>query len=143
MHGLLLVVHLAAASVWFGHKAAVPGDIRQSLAAGLATATGMVERLGRLARVGIGAALLTVASGVGLLWDAGWTASAVRGVGIMCALGAMAVGAAFARPAWNGLATAVADEDLAVAGAYGRRFSRWLTVESALWIAALWAMVAG
>jgi hypothetical protein len=103
----------------------------------------MVERLGRLARVGIGAALLTLASGVGLLWIAGWTASAVLGVGIMCALGAIAVGAAFARPAWNGLAAAVADEDLAVAGAYGRRFSRWLTVESVLWIAALWAMVAG
>jgi hypothetical protein len=143
MHGLLLVVHIVAASVWFGHKAAVPSDIRRSLAAGVEEARAMVERLGLLARVGISSALLTVVSGVGLLWNAGWTASAVLGVGIMCALGAIAVGAAVARPAWNELVAAVAGGDLALAGAYGRRFSRWLTVESALWIAALWGMVAG
>ncbi|HSJ27643.1 MAG TPA: hypothetical protein VLB67_05485 [Acidimicrobiia bacterium] len=143
MRTLLLVVHIVAAAAWFGHKLTVPRQIRTSIDAGPDQAGTMVVQMRGTARLGIGAALLTVATGVALLALAGWTATTVLGLGIMAALAAVAVGAVFARPAWRGLEAAVVDDDLATAGAFGRRFSRLLHVENLLWTAALWAMVAG
>ncbi len=102
----------------------------------------MCRRLAASARVGIGSAVLTVLSGIGLLWNAGWTSSTLLGVGILAAIGAIVVGVT-AQPAWAGLTAAVSSGDNDLAGAYGRRFSRWLHLENLLWLAALAAMVAG
>lgn len=143
MRTLLLVLHIAAASVWFGHKLAVPADILGSLSAGDDTARLMVGRMRAVARLGIGSAVVTILTGVGLLAVAGWTASVVLGLGIMAAIGAVAVGALVARQAWNGLEAAVAVGDRATAAAFGRRFGRALALEAGLWLAALWAMVVG
>jgi hypothetical protein len=143
MRTLLLVVHIASAAAWFGHKLPIPRDIRMSLGAGGAAAATMVQRLTGTSRLGIGAALMTVLSGIGLLWDAGWTSSALLGVGILAAIGAIVLGAVAARPAWNGLNAAVSSGELDLAAAYGRRFSRMLHLENLLWMAALAAMIAG
>ncbi|MEX2278743.1 MAG: hypothetical protein WEA76_01500 [Acidimicrobiia bacterium] len=143
MRTLLLVIHIGAAAAWFGHKLTIPREIRSSLATGGGVAEAMVQRLSVTARLGISSAVVTVLSGIGLLWSAGWTASAVLGVGIMAAIGAIALGAGAARPAWAGLASAVEEGDLALAGAFGRRFARFLHLENLLWLAALVAMVAG
>ena len=143
MRTLLLVVHIASAAAWFGHKLPIPRDIRVSLGAGGEAATTMVQRLAASSRLGIGSALLTVVSGVWLLWDAGWSSSTLLGVGILAAIGAIVLGAAGARPAWNDLEQAVKSGDDDLAGAYGRRFARFLHLENALWLAALAAMIAG
>lgn len=143
MRTLLLVIHIGAAAAWFGHKLTIPREIRSSLAHGGAVAEAMVQRLPVTARLGISAALVTVLSGIGLLWNANWTASAAIGLGIMAAIGAIAVGASVARPAWVGLASAVEEGDLGLAAAFGRRFARFLHLENLLWLAALTAMVAG
>ena len=103
----------------------------------------MVQRLTATSRLGIGSALLTVVSGMGLLWDAGWSSSTLLGLGIFAAIGAIVIGAIAARPAWNDLTKAVGCGDRELAGAYGRRFSRFLHMENALWLAALAAMIAG
>ena len=142
MRTLLLVVHIAAAGAWFGHKLTIPADIRNSIADGGDVALGMVERMKASARLGISSAAVTVASGVGLLAIAGWQAPVVLGLGIMAALAAIAVGAVVARPAWAGLETAVGAGDLALAAAFGRRFSRAVHAENLLWITALSGMVA-
>lgn len=142
MRTLLLVVHIAAAGAWFGHKLTIPADIRRSIAAGGDVAVGMVERMKVNARLGISSAVVTVASGVGLLAVAGWQAPVVLGLGIMAALAAIAVGGVAARPAWAGLETAVDAGDLTLAAAFGRRFSRTVNVENLLWITALAGMVA-
>lgn len=143
MHALLVVIHIAAAAAWFGHKLTIPRDIRVGLESGQEVATAMVDRLTVSARLGISSALLTVLTGIGLLAIAGWGASVLLGVGIMAAIGAIALGATLARPAWSGLQAAVAVGDLELAGAFGRRFSRLLHFENALWVTALAAMVAG
>lgn len=140
---LLLVVHIASAAAWFGHKLPNPRDIRVSLGAGGDTARTMVQRLTASSRLGIGSALLTVVSGVGLLWHAGWSASTLLGLGIFAAIGAIVLGAVAARPAWDGLAVAVRSGDMSLAAAHGRRFSRRLHLENVLWLAALAAMIAG
>lgn len=106
-------------------------------------ASAMVARLKAVARLGIGSALATVLSGIGLLWSADWSATPTLGVGIFAAIVAVAVGASRARPAWDGVDRAVAAGDLVTAGAFGRQFSRWLHLESLLWIAALAAMIVG
>ncbi len=142
MRTLLLIVHIAAAAAWFGHKLMIPRDIRGSLA-DHSQASAMIERVGAAAPLGIASALVTVASGVGLLVFNSWTASALLGLGIMAALGAIAVGASGARRAWQSLVGAVEQEDLALAAAFGRRFSRAMGLENLLWLAALAAMVAG
>ncbi|HVR34075.1 MAG TPA: hypothetical protein VMS74_15370 [Acidimicrobiia bacterium] len=142
MRTLLLVVHIGAAGAWFGHKLTVPADIRRSIAAGGDVAVGMFERMKANARLGMSSAVVTVASGVGLLAIAGWRAPVVLGLGIMSALAAMAVGGIAARPAWNGLETAVGAGDLPLAAAFGRRFARAVHVENLLWITALAGMVA-
>lgn len=140
MRTLLLVVHIAAAAAWFGHKLMIPRDIRESVSE---HPSAMIERVGAGAPLGIASALITVASGVALLALNGWTATAVLGVGVMAALGAIAVGASSARRAWNSLVGAVGEGDLALAAAFGRRFSRAMALENLLWLAALVAMVAG
>ncbi len=142
MRTLLLVVHIAAAAAWFGHKLMIPRDIRGSLAEH-GRASEMIERVGAAAPLGIASALITVVSGVGLLVLNSWTASALLGLGTMAALGAIAVGASSARRAWTSLVRAVNERDLALAGAFGRRFSRAIALENLLWLAALAAMVAG
>lgn len=106
-------------------------------------ASAMVERMRGMAKLGIGSALATVLSGIGLLWVADWSASATLGLGIFFAIGAMVIGAARARPAWDGVQRAVEDGDLATAGAFGRRVSAWLQLESLLWVVALAAMIVG
>jgi hypothetical protein len=142
MRTFLLVVHIAAAAAWFGHKLMTPHDIRGSLS-DHGQASAMIERVGAAAPLGIASALITVASGVGLLVLNSWTATALLGVGIMAALGAIAVGASSARRAWRSLVGAVGKDDLALAAAFGRRFSRAMALENLLWLAALAAMVAG
>lgn len=142
MRTLLLVVHIAAAGAWFGHKLTLPRDIRRSIAAGGDAATGMLERMKSSARLAMTSAMVTVASGVGLLAVAGWQAPVVLGLGIMAALAAMAVGRIAARPARDGLETAVGAGDLALAAAFGRRLARSVHVENLLWITALAGMVA-
>ena len=142
MHTALLIVHVAAAAAWFGHKLMVPRDIMMSLSTH-EMASAMVERMRGTARLGIGSALATVLSGVGLLSLADWSASAMLGLGILAALGAIAVGASWARRSWSGVQRAVSEGDLATAGAFGRQFSRWLYLESLLWIVALGAMISG
>ena len=140
MRTLLLVVHIAAAAAWFGHKLMIPRDIRRSLSD---DPSAMIGRVGAAAPLGITSALITVASGVGLLALNSWTASALLGAGIMAALGAIAVGASSARRAWRSLVGAVEDQDLVLAAAFGRRFTRAMGLENLLWLAALAAMVAG
>lgn len=142
MRTALLIIHVAAAAAWFGHKLLVPRDIRMSLASP-ALATAMVSRMTGMARLGISAALVTLLSGAGLLWLDSWSASATLGLGIFAALAAIGVGASRARPAWAGVQRAVDVGDLTTAGAFGRRFSAWLHLESLLWIMALTAMIAG
>lgn len=143
MHTLLLVIHIAAAAAWFGHKLTIPRDIRVGLASGQDVAVAMVDRLTTTARLGIGSALLTVLSGIGLLAVAGWSASVLLGVGIMAAVGAIVVGVTLGRAAWSGLTAAVRGGEFDLAGAFGRRFSRSLHLENLLWLTALAAMVAG
>ena len=139
----LLVVHIASAAAWFGHKLPIPRDIRVSVVAGGEAATTMVQRLTATAGLGIGSAVLTVLSGLGLLWNAGWSSSTLLGVGILAAIGAIVLGAVAARPAWTGLAAAVSSGERELAGAYGRRFSRYLHFENVLWLVALAAMIGG
>jgi hypothetical protein len=143
MRTFLLVIHILAASAWFGHKLTIPRDIRTSLEHGPAAAAQMVRRTSATARLGIGSALLTVVSGVALLGQADWRATTLRGLGILAAIGAIVMGATLARPAWAALEQAVERGELAVAAAYGRRFARHLHTENLLWLAALTAMVAG
>ncbi|MEX1005523.1 MAG: hypothetical protein WD156_09155 [Acidimicrobiia bacterium] len=143
MKTVLLVVHVASAAAWFGHKLPIPRDIRVCLGVGGEAATAMVQRLTTSARLGIGAAVLTVLSGIGLLWNAGWSSSTLLGVGILAAIGAIVLGATAARPAWDGLTAAVGRGETDVAAAYGRRFSRMFHLENVLWLAALAAMIAG
>lgn len=143
MGTLLLIVHVGAATIWFGHKLTIPSDILRSLAAGDDHARLMVRRMRVVGRLGIGSAVVTILTGGALLSRADWTASAVLGLGIMAAIAAGAVGALVARPAWNGVAASVDRGDRVTAAAFGRRFGRALTLESALWLAALWAMVVG
>lgn len=142
MRTALLIVHIASAAAWFGHKLMVPRDIRMSLRSG-DVASAMVERMSGMSRLGIGSALGTVFSGIGLLWLADWSASATLGVGILAALAAVFVGAARARPAWNGVQRGVDSGDLVTAAAFGRQFSRWLSLELLLWMVALAAMIVG
>lgn len=106
-------------------------------------ASAMVERMKGMARLGIGSALGTVFSGIGLLWLADWSASSTLGVGILAAIAGIFVGTSRARPAWNGLQRAVGGGDLVTAAAFGRQFSRWLSLESLLWMVALAAMIMG
>jgi hypothetical protein len=139
---IVKVVHIVFAAAWFGHKLLIPRDIDKSLVE-QSHADGLVRRMHIAERLGIGAGLGTVLTGVGLVFiTTGWgEASALIWVALGAALAMFVVGGVIARPAWMRIEAGVAEGDLRKAHQEAAVFKRTLVAENTLWIIALTAMV--
>jgi hypothetical protein len=138
---LTMVLHIAVAAAWFGHKILIPADLRSSLG-DADTATHLLVRLSRAETLGIATGLGTLITGGVLVLLIG---PGSVGVGVWVGLGsvvtAIALGAIVARPASLRLRAAIESIDLISARRHARRLSQMLAIESLLWSAALVAMV--
>ncbi len=139
---VLKVFHVVLAAAWFGHKLLIPRDLRHSLREETELG-GLVVRMRTAQRLGIGAGLGTVLTGVALvLSTTGFKEAPTR---IYVALGAVilmfVVGALLAGPAWSRIEGSIAAGSHEKLGAAATTFNRALAVESLLWVVALTAML--
>lgn len=138
----LKIAHVAFAAAWFGHKLLIPGDIKESVHS-VDGAALFVRRIERAERLGIASGLLTIASGLGLIYfGTGFAEAPLRiYLGLAATIAMVVIGATMARPAWKTIRMGLLDGDAAGASAGEPALRRSLTLENLLWLAALGAMV--
>lgn len=136
------VVHVVFAAAWFGHKLLIPGNLRAALHSRDDVPT-VVKRMARAERLGIASGLITVLSGLYLIYlTTGFADAPIRiYLGLTGAVAMIVVGATLAGPAWKHLRTALESGDYP--GAFSRLnpFIRGLRLENLLWVAVLTAML--
>jgi hypothetical protein len=140
----LKIFHVLVAAAWFGHKLLIPRDIRDSIHHLEQGIDLFVARIKRAERLGQVSGLLTVASGLGLIYLV-WGFADVP-VRIYIGLGAAVLmfisGATVARPAWNRIRSGLDAGDPTMAAAAEPQLRRAFLLENLLWVLALAAMVA-
>lgn len=138
----LTIVHIAAAAAWFGHKLLIPGDVHASIR-DVEGASRFVARIGRARRHGVVAGVITIGTGVWLVYEVfGFSETPVRiWVGLASALAIFLVAIAIARPAWKRIRSGMENGDPASAASGVVRFRQSLMLENLLWVLALVTMV--
>ena len=136
------ILHIAAAAVWFGHKLLIPGDVRTSIH-DLPGAASFIDRMKRAERLGIAAGLVTLLSGLGLIYLVWGFAEAPLRIyfGLASALAMFVVGLTVARPAWQRIRLGIETGDIPAAAAGEVPFTRALALENLLWVLALGTML--
>lgn len=138
----LTIVHIAAAAAWFGHKLLIPGDVHASIR-DVEGAARFVARISRARRLGVIAGILTIGTGVWLLYEVfGFSDAPVRiWVGLGAALAIFLVAYSITRPAWRRIRSGMEQGDPASASSGVVRFRQALMLENLLWVLALATMV--
>jgi hypothetical protein len=138
----LTVVHIAAAAAWFGHKLLIPGDVHASIR-DVDGAPRFVSRIGRARRLGTVAGVVTIGTGIWLVYEVfGFADTPIRiWVGLGSALAIFVVAFVIARPAWKRIRSGMEDRDPASAASGVVRFRQALMLENFLWVLALVTMV--
>lgn len=136
-------LHIIAIATWFGHKLHLPSDIRGSLGAGLDAARAMLPRMQRAKKIGFGAGVLTLATGLTLIFLSGGFAAVPPRIhaGFTLTLLIFAVSAAGVGPTWKRVEEAVTGGDLATAQAKAKRMGMFFGIEHLLWTLTLATMV--
>jgi len=139
----LKVVHFAAAATWFGHKMLIPGDCRRSVEARGDVAKALITRIERAEKVGIGSGVLTLLSGVALIFLLGGFGAMPWRIhlGLALVLVSFAVGGLGAAPGWARAKKGIEAEDWDEARAGVRRLSVAMNVEQLIWFVVLIVMV--
>ena len=142
---LLRLLHIAAMTVWLGGGLSLPPgrDVQRSLAQGAVGGAPLIARLMTITRMVIPAAVVTVLSGLALIWMRGGFAAVPPRIhaGLALSLSIFAVGGLRSHPAIVALDQAFAAGDMARARVEGDRFVFWIRVEDGLRIATLVLMV--
>jgi hypothetical protein len=137
----LKIAHIAVAAAWFGHKLLIPSDIRESIRASAGELS--VQRLKRAERLGVVSGLLTLLSGLALIYlTTGFGDAPLRiYVGLGAVLAMFVVGAVSGRPASKQIKAGLLEGDAVMASAAEPRLRRALGLENLLWVLALGTMV--
>lgn len=136
------LLHIAFAAAWFGHRLLIPGDVRRSVH-DMTDGEGLIRRMKKAERLGIGSGLGTLLTGIGLiLLTDGFDDTPLNiYVGLGAVIAMFVVGAAVGRPAWNRIKASVEAGDVPQATAGIKPFVRALALENLLWILALATML--
>lgn len=139
----LKVLHVTLAAAWFGHKLLIPRDLRRATDPD-GDRTGLVARMLVAQRLGIGAGLGTLLTGIGLVFSTtGFRDAQVTiYIGLSAVLVMFIVGGMFASPAWKRIEQSLAGEEATQISADVLTFNRALGIEAMLWVVALSAMLA-
>lgn len=144
VYSLIRLVHILSMAFWLASGLWVAGDMRRTLALGKPHTELMVARIERSKHITIASALLTLASGLGIVFaQGGFSAMPVRihlGIGLTFCI--FTVGAALVEPIWQRIKKIVeSDGDASEALRLARRFSLFYGVEHALKLVILFLMV--
>ena len=138
----LVALHIAFAAVWFGHKLALPSDMRAAIHAMEGPETGLVGRLRRSVALDWVAAVGVLATGVLLAYRQGFGEVKVSvWAGATAALGLVAVAIMVTGPARRDLRAALAAGQRPEATAAGKRVAGAINIEGLLWLVALVLML--
>lgn len=137
-----LVLHIAFAAIWFGHKLGLPGDARITARTMDGPQEGLIGRLKRAAGMDVLAAAGTFVTGGVLVYRQGidqveWTVHA----GVGAAVGMILVSVLMTRPVRRQLRDALAAGQRPEATAASRRLATAVNVEGLCWLVALVLMV--
>jgi len=137
-------VHILSIAVWFGPKLLVPAEVRRAIGAGDGAMTSAVRGINLVQKVTIAASMVTLASGLGMIFlFGGFGAVPTRiHIGFAMTLAIFGVGAFGVDKAWKRIREAVtAGRPEADLETLARRLSHLMTVENILWLAVLVLMV--
>ena len=144
VYSLILLVHILSMAIWLASGLWVAGDMRRTLALGKPHTEVMVTRIERSKRITIASALLTVASGLGVVFaQGGFSVMPIRiHLGIGLTLCTFTVGAVLAEPTWQRIKKiAGSGGDASEALGLARRFSVFYGIEHVLKLVILFLMV--
>lgn len=140
----LRFVHLIFMATWFGSTLFTSGDIKRTLAAGPAGVPALRERVARSSRIAGLSALLTIVTGIALIFVLGGFGSVPPPIHIslVLALAAMAIGAGGIGGAWKKIEKRI-DEgaDPTSLGDLAKRISMLSGIFHLLWLVTLVLMV--
>ncbi len=132
---ILRILHLFSMAVWVGSPLNAPGDIRRTLALGYPHAEALIPRIRQSARITMAAGLVTIATGLAVVFAlGGFKAVPARiHIGMGLSLLTLLWGALVVDPAWRRIAKTIqARGDLAGAAVLSRRFTVRMGVEHLL-----------
>jgi len=135
LYSLLRMAHLLSMAVWLANGLTVTSDMRRTIPLGKPHTELLIARIHRSSRITIGSGLLTIVTGLGLVFaQGGFSAMPLRiHVGLALTLVTCGVGATLAEPSWQRIVKAIrADDDVAEVTRLARRFSAFYGVEHAL-----------
>jgi hypothetical protein len=138
------VIHLVAMATWFGPKLAVPADIRRCIAQGPAGLQAMLPRLNLVQKITIAAALITLFSGLAMVFlYGGFGAVSPRiHIGLGLTLAIFGLGAFGVDRVWKRMRDIiVSGKDLEKLPQLERSLSRLMFAENVVWTAVLVLMV--
>ncbi len=138
----LKIIHITFAAAWFGHKILISRDVSESVRSMVGTEA-FVARIKRAERLALFSGLMTLASGVALVYYTTGFADTplLIYLGLAAVLAMFVVGAFVARPAWKTILTGLSQQDVVAASAGEPRLRQSLLLEDLLWILALATMV--
>jgi hypothetical protein len=144
LYATLKLIHILSITIWFGPKLLVPTDIRRAIEEGGTAMQSAIRRINLIQKVTIAAALMTLASGLGMILPYGGfsTVPARIRLGFALTLALFGVGAFGVDKAWARIRTGV-KEDMAksVLETHQRRLYVLMMVENVVWCAVLLLMV--
>ncbi|HEY8210704.1 MAG TPA: hypothetical protein VIG99_24640 [Myxococcaceae bacterium] len=128
---LLKLAHITLAAIWIGAGIGFPLDIRATVARGPPHTGVLRERVARVTRIAVPAALLTVLTGVGLVLSAGGFSSvSPRFLWAFAPVTAgFLTGGGFVEPTLRALWKAIETDDRAAQVRLARRFTVGVSVE--------------
>lgn len=132
---ILKLLHITSMAVWMAGGIMVAGDIKRSLALGVPHLDPLLVRVNRAERIGTSSGMLTVVTGLALIFNAGgFMAVPFRiHIGLALTMITFFVGALFASPSWRRIAGIIERKDnLGEANVYANRFAMFMMVEHVL-----------
>jgi hypothetical protein len=137
-------IHILSITIWFGPKLLVPADLRRAIAEGGTAMESAVRRVNLVQKVTVAASLVTLASGLGLIFlYGGFSRVPARiHVGLALTLAIFGLGAFGVDKAWARIRTGVKEGmSKPELEQHERRLSLLLTIENAVWGVILVLMV--
>jgi hypothetical protein len=134
-------LHILAAATWLGAALWTPGDVRRTLAQGMACVDALPRRVRSALSLDLWTGLATLLTGIALLALEGGQPRTGVLVGFGAVLVRLAVLALGIRPAYRRVEAAVGAGDLAAAEAPARRLGMLGGIGHLLWVVALAGMV--
>lgn len=142
---ILKTIHVMSTAIWFGAGLPIARDVRRTVELGKPHTDLLIERVTRQGKVAVIFGVLTMVSGVTLIFTMGGFGNVRKAIhaGLGLTLLSFAVGLALSMPTWRKIASLLRQEagDMGEARRLAGRFGMFTGIEHLLWVVVLVLMV--